>query len=161
MAHLRGNRDGDLTALRGRRWDAVIDTSGYVPRIVRASAELLAPAVGHYTFISTASVYAHVEPGEPINERAALEALADETREDYGSPAYGGLKALCEHIVAQVMADRALIPRLSLVVGPLDPTDRFTYPPARIAWGGPCLPSIALADRLSHSSMPETQRNRS
>ncbi|MFQ5409399.1 MAG: epimerase, partial [Anaerolineales bacterium] len=61
---LVGDRDGDLTALEGRRWDAVIDPSGYVPRLVRASAELLAGAVEHYTFISSISVYAHpVEAG--------------------------------------------------------------------------------------------------
>src|SRR5579871_4949872 len=54
---LRGKRDGDLTVLQGRRWDAVIDTSGYVPRIVRASAELLAASTNHYTFISSISAY--------------------------------------------------------------------------------------------------------
>ena len=56
VERLRGDRDGDLRALDGRRWDAVIDTSGYVPRIVRASAQKLAPSVGHYTFVSSASV---------------------------------------------------------------------------------------------------------
>src|SRR5919198_1834923 len=55
--HLRGDRDGDLTALAGRDWDAVVDPSGYVPRVVRASADLLAPAVGHCTFVSSISVY--------------------------------------------------------------------------------------------------------
>src|SRR5262245_21135498 len=55
---LRGDRDGGLAALRGRRWDAAIDTCGYVPRVVRASAEALADAVGHYTFISSISVFA-------------------------------------------------------------------------------------------------------
>src|SRR5438067_1373930 len=60
IEHLQGNRDGDLRALEGRRWDAVIDTSGYVPRIVRASAEVLAHATDHYTFISTISVYAEL-----------------------------------------------------------------------------------------------------
>src|SRR5947209_3273206 len=54
---LRGDRDGNLAALEGRRWDAVIDTSGYVPRIVRQSAEALKDSVGHYTFISTLSVF--------------------------------------------------------------------------------------------------------
>ena len=139
VEQLRGDRDGNLAALRGRRWDAVIDTSGYVPRIVRASAELLAPVVDRYTFVSTASVYARVEPGEPIDERSALETLADETREDYESTAYGGLKVLCERAVARAMAGRALVPRLSLVVGPLDPTDRFTYWPGRVARGGSVL----------------------
>lgn len=53
LEKLRGDRDGDLSALAGRRWDAVIDPSGYVPRLVRASAELLAEAVEHYTFVSS------------------------------------------------------------------------------------------------------------
>ncbi|HEU4753553.1 MAG TPA: epimerase, partial [Armatimonadota bacterium] len=58
VERLQGDRDGGLDALHGRTWDAVIDTCGYIPRVVRASAELLAPAVGHYTFISSISVYA-------------------------------------------------------------------------------------------------------
>lgn len=140
VEQLRGDRDSDLVVLRDRRWDAVIDTSGYVPRIVRASAELLAPVVSHYTFVSTISVYARVEPGEPVDEGAALETLEDETREDYVDPkAYGGLKVLCERTVAEVMTGRALIPRLSLVVGPRDPTDRFTYWPTRVPRGGAIL----------------------
>ncbi|HYM67977.1 MAG TPA: NAD-dependent epimerase/dehydratase family protein [bacterium] len=137
---LRGDRDGGLAALRGRGWDAVIDTSGYVPRVVRASAELLAPRVGHYTFISTVSVYAPVTPGPLLDEQAALQTLEDEAREDHEDPkAYGGLKVLCERAVEDVMPGRVLIPRLSLVVGPLDPTDRFTYWPVRVARGGAVL----------------------
>ncbi len=140
VEQVRGNRDGDLAALHGRRWDAVIDTSGYVPRIVRASVELLAPTVGHYTFISTASVYARGRAGIPVNEHASLETLEDETREDYEDPkAYGGLKVLCEQAVTQMMPSRVLIPRLSLVVGPRDPTDRFTYWATRVARGGAIL----------------------
>src|SRR5262245_558642 len=57
LEKLRGDRDGHLEALTGRKWDAVIDPSGFVPRLVRASAELLAPNVGHYVFISSISVY--------------------------------------------------------------------------------------------------------
>jgi 2'-hydroxyisoflavone reductase len=140
VERLRGDRDGDLRALGGRRWDAVVDTSGYVPRVVRASAALLAPAVRHFTFVSTVSVYARVGPGERVYEDAALETLEDETREDYEDPkAYGGLKVLCERTVTHVMAGRAFIPRLSLVVGPRDPTDRFTYWPTRVARGGTIL----------------------
>ena len=60
VEHLLGNRDGDLAPLRDRAWEAVIDTCGYVPRIVRQSAELLASAVAHYTFISSISVYAEM-----------------------------------------------------------------------------------------------------
>jgi len=63
VERLQGNRDGALDALQGRRWDAVVDTSGYFPRVVRQSAELLGRTVGRYAFISTISVYA--EPLEP------------------------------------------------------------------------------------------------
>lgn len=137
---LRGNRDGDLKALAGRHWHAVIDTSGYVPRIVRASAELLAGAVGHYTFISTASVYAHAGPETPLHETSPLLEIDDPAREDTDDPkAYGGLKVLCERVVEDAMPGRNLLVRLSLVAGPLDPTDRFTYWPARIARGGAVL----------------------
>lgn len=140
VERLRGNRDGDLTALRGRRWDAAIDVSGYVPRIVRASVELLASAVDHYTFVSTVSVYAPAAPGNRVDEGAPTKTIRDETREDFQDPAaYGALKFLCERAVENVMPDRVLIPRLSLVAGPRDPTDRFTYWPRRVARGGPML----------------------
>ncbi len=140
VEQLRGDRDGDLTALRGRRWEAVIDTSGYVPRIVRSSAELLARAVGHYTFISTASVYAPDASGRPFDEEAPVHRIEDETREDVEDPiAYGTAKVLCERTVEELMPGRTLVPRLSLVVGPLDPTDRFTYWPTRVARGGSIL----------------------
>src|SRR5215831_11613326 len=79
---LRGDRDGDLAALRGRRWDAAIDTSGYVPRIVRASAELLATAIGSYCFISSISVYADFSG--PVDESSRVGTLADETVEEMG-----------------------------------------------------------------------------
>lgn len=140
VEQLRGNRDGDLNALRGRRWDAAIDVSGYVPRIVRASAELLASAVDHYTFISTASVYASPKARDRVDEQAPIRTIDDESREDYLSPdAYGALKALCERAVERAAPGRALVARLSLVVGPRDPTDRFTYWPHRVARGGSIL----------------------
>lgn len=140
VERLRGNRDGDLTALRGRRWDAVIDVSGYVPRIVRDSVRLLAAAVGHYTFISTVSVYESPRAGERVDEQAPIKTIGDPDREDFQDPvAYGALKALCERVVETAVPDRALVPRLSLVVGPRDPTDRFTYWVRRVARGGKVL----------------------
>ncbi|HKX19234.1 MAG TPA: NAD-dependent epimerase/dehydratase family protein [bacterium] len=140
VEQLRGDRDGDLNALRGRRWGAAIDVSGYVPRIVRAAAELLASAVGHYCFISTASVYASPKAQDRVDELAPLRTIEDESREDYLSPdAYGALKALCERAVERAAPGRALFARLSLVVGPRDPTDRFTYWPRRVARGGSVL----------------------
>src|SRR5262249_8571435 len=132
---LIGDRDGGLDALAGREWDAAIDTSGYVPRIVRASAELLAAAVGRYCFISSVSVYADF--GGPVDETSAVGTLADETVEEMGEEYenYGPLKALCERAVQDVFGERALIVRPGLIVGPPDPTGRFTYWPHRLARG--------------------------
>jgi 2'-hydroxyisoflavone reductase len=137
---LRGNRDGNLEALRGRRWDAVIDPSGYVPRLVRASAELLAEAVEHYTFISSISVYADfTRPG--LSEDAAVSAMpaGQEETEAITAETYGALKALSERATEAAMPGRTLVVRPGLIVGPHDPSDRFTYWPARVARGGEVL----------------------
>ena len=135
---LRGDRDGGLDALRGRRWDAVIDPSGYVPRLVRASAELLADAVGHYTFISSLSVYAdNRRPG--IAEDYPVGRLADASVEQITAETYGPLKALCEQAAEAALPGRVLTVRAGLIVGPHDPTDRFTYWPARLVRGGEVL----------------------
>ena len=132
---LRGNRDGELSPLEGRRWDAVIDTSGYVPRVVRASADLLREA-GHYTFVSSCSVYAGFT--EPATEESPVATVEDESTEDVEAN-YGALKALCEDVVEEVFPGRALHVRPGLIVGPHDPTGRFTYWPHRIARGGEVL----------------------
>ncbi|MBI5667087.1 MAG: NAD-dependent epimerase/dehydratase family protein [Chloroflexi bacterium] len=137
VEHLRGDRDGDLSALEGRRWDAVIDPSGYVPRIVRASAQLLADAVEHYTFISSISVYPDATIHN-LDETAEVARLDDETTEDVAA-AYGGLKALCEQAAEAALPGRVLNVRAGLIVGPHDPTDRFTYWPVRVALGGDVL----------------------
>jgi 2'-hydroxyisoflavone reductase len=137
--HLTGNRDGDLTALDGRRFEAVVDTSGYVPHVVRASAELLSPAAEHYTFVSSISVYRDF--AQPVHEESPLAELGDEPvdrlTEDFSN--YGALKALCEREVVEAFAGRALSVRAGLIVGPHDPTGRFTYWPHRIARGGEVL----------------------
>jgi 2'-hydroxyisoflavone reductase len=134
---LTGDRDGDLGSLESGTWDAVVDTSGYVPRIVRRSAELLEPRVGRYLFVSSISVYADVsQPG--VDEDAPVAELEEETEQHRG-PAYGALKALSEQVVEEVYGDRATIVRPGLIVGPWDPTGRFTYWPARIAAGGDVL----------------------
>ena len=128
---LRGDRDGDLGALAGRRFDAVVDTSGYIPRVVRATLAAL-DEIGHYTFVSSVSVYADLS--SPADESAPLAQLTEDT-EDFRSEAYGALKALCEDVVRERYPD-AFIPRPGLIVGPWDPTGRFTYWPQRIADGG-------------------------
>ena len=139
---LRGDRDGDLSALEGREWDAVIDPSGFVPRLVRASAELLRGSVGHYVFVSSISVYD--ELGEPgFDEDARTVTLDDPTTEDYLTQGpvntYGGLKALCEGVVGEVFPEAHANIRAGLIVGPHDPTGRFTYWPLRLAGGGDVL----------------------
>lgn len=135
---LRGDRDGDLSALHGRRWDAVIDPSGYVPRIVGDSARLLADAVEHYTFISSISAYAgFAEPGQ--TEDAPLATMDDPTVEEITGETYGPLKVLCEQAAEAAMPGRVAVIRPGLIVGPHDPTDRFTYWPVRVTRGGDVL----------------------
>ena len=132
-----GDRDGDLQALSDGTWDVVIDTSGYVPRVVRASAELLRPRTKKYVFISSVSVYADFAI-ENIDEDYPVGQVDDPTTEDV-SEFYGPLKALCEQAVQDVYGDQALIIRPGLIVGPNDPTDRFTYWVRRFAQGGDVL----------------------
>lgn len=137
LERLKGDRDGDLSALKGRQWDAAIDPSGYLPRLVTDSARLLADAAAHYTFISTISVYANPAIRR-LDERGELATMADETNEEIMKH-YGPLKALCEQAAEREMPGRVLTIRPGLIVGPYDPTDRFTYWPARIAQGGEVL----------------------
>jgi 2'-hydroxyisoflavone reductase len=134
---LAGDRDGNLEALKGRRWDAVFDTSGRVPRVVRASATLLADAAEHYTFLSSVSVYAD-RSVKGIDEDAPAAQLSDEDSEDVAAD-YGALKARCEREVTAAMSGRALNVRAGLLVGPFDDTGRFTYWPRRVSRGGEVL----------------------
>jgi 2'-hydroxyisoflavone reductase len=131
---LRGDRDGDLSALAGRDFDAVVDTSGYVPRIVRRTLDALGE-VGHYTFVSSVSAYADLS--RPPAEDDALAELEEPTEQADG-PAYGALKALCEQTVRERFPG-AFVPRPGLIVGPWDPTGRFSYWPGRLAEGGDVL----------------------
>lgn len=134
---LRGDRDGDLSSLAGRTWDVAIDTSGYVPRVVRASAELLAASVEHYTFVSSVSVF--TPPAKHgLTEEDPVTPLEDEADESV-SELYGPLKAACERVVEHAFPGRALVVRSGLLVGPYDPTNRFTYWVRRVAAGGDVL----------------------
>jgi 2'-hydroxyisoflavone reductase len=132
--HLHGDRDGDLGALAHRRWDVVVDPSGYVPRVVAASAQAI--DAEHYIFISSISVYARM-PEIGMREDAPVEQVPPDS-EDVGEH-YGGLKALCEQVVAERFPDRHLSLRAGLIVGPHDYTDRFTYWARRTAMAGPVL----------------------
>jgi 2'-hydroxyisoflavone reductase len=162
VEHLYGNRDPDLPAddergpdgkllrpdasprgleqLAGRSWDVVIDNSGFYPRMVRASAQLLAKTCKRYIYISSISAYAD-NPPTGGDETTKLAELADPTVETMGAQFenYGGLKVLCERAASEAFAAGAVIVRPGFIVGPGDPTDRFTYWPVRIARGGEAL----------------------
>ena len=138
---LRGDSDGDLAALEGRSWDAIVDPSAYVPHVVRASAELLADAVEHYVFVSSISVYA--EQSGLNTEESPLGEIGDWPVDELvlgeGGGNYGPLKALCEEVVAEVFPGRSSNVRAGLLVGAHDPTGRFTYWPHRVSRGGEVL----------------------
>lgn len=126
VEQLKGDRDGDMSALADRTWDVVVDTCGYVPRIVKYGVSQLVGKTGRYIFISTIAVYDDFN--QPNNmESHAVKVLDDPTTEQFNSHAYGPLKALCEQEVLKAFGDKAMIVRPGLIVGPHDPTDRFTY----------------------------------
>jgi 2'-hydroxyisoflavone reductase len=164
VEHLYGNRDPKLPAdeehpdgprglaqLENRSWDVAIDNSGMFPRHVDASARLLAPRVGRYIYISSISAYDEAAiPARDGDETAKLAELADPTVETMGPKFenYGGLKVLCERAAAAAFVDRAAIVRPGFIVGPGDPTDRFTYWPVRIGRGGTALAPGTPGDPL-------------
>jgi len=125
---LRGNRnDGilGLAAVTGGRWDACIDVSGYTPRQVRASAELLCSAVSRYLFVSTVSVYKDSRDVPLLETHALLPGAAENVTEITGNT-YGPLKVTCERIVHETYGERCTILRPQIVAGPFDPTGRHT-----------------------------------
>jgi len=132
-----GDREHDIEKLSGREWDAVIDTCGYFPRIVRLSASGLERSVGRYVFISSISAFADsILTKIGVDESDPVGTIEDETVEEITGETYGPLKALCEKAVLDLYGDRGLVVRPGLIVGPNDPTDRFTYWPLRVARGG-------------------------
>lgn len=138
LERLRGDRDGDLGALAGRRWDAAVDLSGYLPAQVRAAAAVLAEGVGHYCFVSSISVYADSTTAE-LSEDGAVARLAPGAAETLSGETYGALKAACEVEVEALLPGRALVVRPGLILGPHDATDRSAYWPRRVAAGGEVL----------------------
>jgi 2'-hydroxyisoflavone reductase len=140
VTNIQGDRaiDADLAALKGQHWDAVVDTCGYAPSVVRKTAELLRNAVDIYLFISTISVYDGPMQRND-DEDAKLQTLEDPTVEEVTNESYGGLKVLCEQVVNDVYGDRAIQVRPGMIVGPYDPTDRYTYWDVRAAHGGEIL----------------------
>jgi nucleoside-diphosphate-sugar epimerase len=137
IERIQGDRNGQIDGLKGRKWDAVIDNSGYFPRAVKLTAELLAPSISQYLFVSSISVYPDFKA--PRDEQSAVGKLKDESVEKVDNDTYGPLKALSEKAAQAAMPGRVTVIRPGLIVGPHDSTDRFTYWPARAARGGPLL----------------------
>jgi 2'-hydroxyisoflavone reductase len=142
--HLMADRNADLSALQSGQWDVAIDTNAYVPRHVRSVATALAERVGVYQLVSSISVYAKLDVGP--NEESARATLADRSVETITGDTYGGLKALCEDAAHAAFAGRCLVARPGLIVGPWDPTGRFTWWVRRIARRAAASPILAPGD---------------
>jgi 2'-hydroxyisoflavone reductase len=134
---LIGDRKGRLDALRGRTWDAMIDDTGYIPKYVKMSAELLGPAVGYCLYISSISAYASF--AKPNDEHSPTGKLTNLDVEEINAETYGPMKALCEQYSEAAFKGRIAVVRPGYIVGPLDHTDRFTYWPVRASKGGEML----------------------
>ena len=149
VERLRGDRDAGpsgLDALRGRSWDVCVDVSGYTPRQVRASAELLETCVRRYIFISAVSVYGDPDR-RPVCETHLLLPPAAENVVEVNGETYGPLKVACENIVRKVYGGRSAVLRPQIVVGPHDQTARYSYWVDRVARGGEML---APGDGIDH-----------
>ena len=157
---LIGDRDNQLDALVGHKWDAVVDNSGYVPRQVADSAQLLSSAVSHYIYVSSVAAYAAMsgnltaadyhDVDMPNTEYdSPLVTMPEKTAEEVTSGTYGPLKVLCERAVTEAMGeDRITILRPTWVAGPGDRSDRFTYWPVRVSRGGEMLVPGTPADLI-------------
>jgi 2'-hydroxyisoflavone reductase len=152
VEHLQGDRNDDLAALRGREWDVVIDNPTTLPVWVRDAASLLRDQVDHYVFVSTISVYGDTSrPGMDETTELARYQGADPMAETLQTlqenmGLYGPLKALSEQEAERWFPGRTTVIRPGLIVGPGDPTDRYTYWPVRMARGGEVLAPGTPAD---------------
>jgi len=133
---LIGDRDGNLKALEGRRWDAIVDTSGHYPKTVRESCKILKDS-GFYVFVSSMGVYKDFS--KPLDESSALHDTPDPDLSTMSNDNYGPMKILCEQAIQKAFPDRTCIVRPGLIVGPRDWSDRFTYWPVRVDRGGEVL----------------------
>ncbi len=141
--HVLGDRDGDLGLLSGRSWDACVDVSGYLPRLVGDAARALEASVERYVYVSTISVYADMSV--PRDESGPLATIDDETTEEITGGSYGALKALGESAVTDVYGERATIVRPGFIIGPYDHTGRFPWWAHRAARGGEMIVPASLA----------------
>jgi 2'-hydroxyisoflavone reductase len=149
IEQLLGDRNGQIETLKGRDWDVVIDNSGYTPKQVRATGELLNGHIKQYLFISSVAVYADFKKAG-IDEDYPLKVLDDPTTDVVTGDTYGGLKVLAEKVVEELYGKNATLIRPSYIAGPGDHTDRFTYWPFRVSQGGEMLAPGAPGDPFQY-----------
>ncbi len=135
VTRLHGDRNGDVSALADGRWDVVHDLTSFHPEQVRRSAAHLVGRCDHYVLVSTISTYAHLGSAG-ITEDAPLATFDGPVPDEVDGDSYGGLKALCEQAAAELF-DSLTVVRPSIIAGPHDPTDRFTYWVVRPSVPGP------------------------
>jgi 2'-hydroxyisoflavone reductase len=143
VEQIHGDRDGGLDGLATGSWDVCVDVSGYLPRVVGQSVDLLTGRVGRYVFISTISVYADL--AEPRDEDSPRATLDDPETEKIDGMTYGALKARCEDVVRERYGGDATIIRPGYVIGAHDHTGRFPWWVHRAARGGDVLVPRGLA----------------
>ncbi len=144
LEKLVGDRLESHEAIEGRKWDVVIDTSGYFPGVVEAAAAALAGNIGQYIFISSVSVYADfskkgITEDDPVGTVTPEEVAEVDSMRKITGLNYGPLKALCEQAAETAFPGKTCNIRPGLIVGPMDKSDRFTYWPVRIQQGGEVL----------------------
>ena len=135
LEHIIGDRAGDHAALAGRSWDAVIDTSGMCSPEVRQAALVLQKSIPYYCYVSSISVYADLSQPQ-LTEAAPVATMEGSHEQRSDMTTYGARKARCEAAVREIYPQHHLIIRPGMIVGPYDPTDRFTYWAQRMQQGG-------------------------
>ena len=154
VEHVLLDRNGDLSSLSNRSFDATIDVCAYVPSQVKRVAAALGGRGGHHVFISTMSVFAEAD-GPGIDEQSPLVTLDDPTTEEVTGETYGGLKVLCEQAAAAAYGDALTVIRPTYVIGPHDHTGRFTWcTPDRVRWGGAGAGSAGCTDSGGRRTRP-------
>jgi 2'-hydroxyisoflavone reductase len=157
---LRGDRDPGalgLGALRGRSWDVCVDVSGYTARQVRPSAEMLRVSVQRYVFVSAVSVYGDPKERPVVETHPRMPPAGEEVTEVEGEM-YGRLKVTCENIVQEIYAERCTLLRPQIVVGPHDPSGRYSYWVSRARQGGEMLAPGDGSDHLQFIDVRDLAR---
>lgn len=145
----RDEPDG-LADLADLEFDAVVDVERQSPTRVRRALEIVGSRAGHWTYVSSGSVYTDAVTTGQEAVNSPIEAPPPEGSDEDDPELYGPFKVACEAAVAKAVGDKAFVCRAGLIVGPRDPSDRFGYWPARLARGGEVLAPGAPEDLVQY-----------